>query len=335
VNPQVAMASHLGARNTVPSFITGTGPIREVRRVAGGSDIGGVVNMFSIRGRSDSPGCSENQPDFSNPGNFRFRIPTPLFGLGLVEAITDQALRDNLASNSNQKRTFGISGRFNTNGNDGTITRFGWKAQNKSLLIFSGEAYNVEMGISNELFGQNRSENPTCSYTTSPEDGSDLALNAFSDVVRFTVFTQLLDQPTPFQPTDAAERNDIAAGRRLFEKVGCDLCHTPTLTTGNATSLAMRRKAVNLFSDLALHNMGSGLADGVSQGLATGSEFRTAPLWGLGQRLFFLHDGRTSDLVQAVREHAGNGSEANASVAAAALLSSAEQLQLLKFLRSL
>ena len=84
-----------------------------------------------------------------------FRIPTPLFGLGLVEATSDQALIDNLHATASARAALGIGGNFNTSGNDGTITRFGWKAQNKSLLIFSGEAYNVEMGVSNELFPTN------------------------------------------------------------------------------------------------------------------------------------------------------------------------------------
>jgi CxxC motif-containing protein (DUF1111 family) len=86
---------------------------------------------------------------------------------------------------------------------------------------------------------------------------------------------------------------------------------------------------------LLVHDMGVGLADGVSQGGANGRELRTAPLWGLGQRLFFLHDGRASDLVAAIRAHAGVGSEANVSVANYASLSEREKQDLLNFLRSL
>jgi CxxC motif-containing protein (DUF1111 family) len=88
-------------------------------------------------------------------------------------------------------------------------------------------------------------------------------------------------------------------------------------------------------SDFALHHMGRGLADGINQGLATGDEFRTAPLWGIGQRLLFLHDGRTSDLVQAIRQHAGQGSEANQVIDNFNNLSTQQQQQLLDFLRSL
>src|SRR6185436_1263440 len=92
---------------------------------------------------------------------------------------------------------------------------------------------------------------------------------------------------------------------------GCAFCHTPTLTTGKSKIAALSNKAVNLYSDLLLHDMGVGLSDGVSQGEAGPREFRTAPLWGLGQRLFFLHDGRASDLITAIKAHQSLGSEAN------------------------
>jgi CxxC motif-containing protein (DUF1111 family) len=119
------------------------------------------------------------------------------------------------------------------------------------------------------------------------------------------------------------------------------LCHTPTLRTGYAAVGALQYKDANLYSDLALHNMGSGLADGVSQGNASGDEFRTAPLWGLGQRIFFLHDGRTKDLIEAIHAHAsgGNGqyppSEANQVVGQFNRLSEIDKQNLLNFLRAL
>ena len=124
-------------------------------------------------------------------------------------------------------------------------------------------------------------------------------------------------------------------GRSQFSAVGCALCHTPSLKTGNADRAALRNQDVNLYSDLALHRMGTGLADGISQGLAGGNEFRTAPLWGVGQRLFFMHDGRTTDLVTAIRSHAGAMSEANQIVANYYQLSTSDQQDLLSFLRSL
>jgi CxxC motif-containing protein (DUF1111 family) len=121
----------------------------------------------------------------------------------------------------------------------------------------------------------------------------------------------------------------------MFNIVGCALCHTPSLTTGFSPVAALNQKHANLFSDLALHNMGSGLADNVSQGGAGPNEFRTAPLWGIGQRAFFLHDGRTADLLQAILAHASPGSEASLSIAAFQLLPPAQKQDILNFLRSL
>ena len=98
-----------------------------------------------------------SQPDFAAylaANDLIFRIPTPLFGAGLIENLDDSTLLGNQAKNL--ANTLGIAGTFNRSGNDGTITRFGWKAQNKSLHIFAGEAYNVEMGVSNELFPQDK-----------------------------------------------------------------------------------------------------------------------------------------------------------------------------------
>src|SRR5262249_35303414 len=156
-NPQVLVAKDKGAKNVVPSFISQDGPVREARFVRNrdGSPDGGVHDLFVITGRSDAPGCNIKQPDFAGalaPNNVVFRIPTPVFGLGLVENVPDDKLEEALKANSSLKQSLGISGEFNRSGNDGTITRFGWKAQNKSLLIFAGEAYNVEQGVTNELF---------------------------------------------------------------------------------------------------------------------------------------------------------------------------------------
>lgn len=150
-NPQVALATLDGATNTVPSFITANGPVREARFVAvDGTNLyssldGGVHDLYTIQGRTDAPGCTLAQPNFSyqlSLGNVIFRIPTPTFGLGLVENTPDATLVANLNSTANARANLGIGGSFNTSGNDGTITRFGWKGQNKSLLIFASEAYN-------------------------------------------------------------------------------------------------------------------------------------------------------------------------------------------------
>lgn len=332
VNPQVAVATKMGANNRVPSFIKADGPVLEVRfkRNRDGSPDGGVHNLFTIAGRSDAPGCSYQQEDFSDFGNLSFRIPTPTFGLGLVEAITDSTLRQNLSARAAQKAMLGISGRFNTSGNDGTIMRFGWKAQNKSLVIFAGEAYNVESGVTNPLFPHERNEAGGCMYNPLPEDTDDFDADEANDITPFATFMRFLAPPARGPINDS-----VRSGANLFESVGCALCHTPSMRTGPSAMAALSRKEVPLYSDVALHNMGAGLADEISQGVATGSEFRTAPLWGLGQRIFLLHDGRTKDLIEAIRAHSSRGSEANEVIQRFNNLNSSQTQELLNFLRSL
>ena len=338
-NPQVALATLNGAINKVPPFITSDGPVREARFVVtvtqqGAVPDGGVHGLFTITGRSDAGGCNLAQPSFARElsrNNVVFRIPTPLFGLGLVEATPDSVLRTNLAANSARKALLGIHGAFNMSGNDGTITRFGWKAQNKSLLVFSGEAYNVEQGVSNDVFPSERSADPGCAFNPSPEDfpAADDG-EATADVGAFANFARLSAPPTPADPTPQSQN-----GAQLFEKVGCSLCHSTTLTTGTSRYTGMSSVDYHPYSDFALHHMGWGLADRITQGGAGADQFRTAPLWGVGQRLFFLHDGRTSDLLRAIRAHDGRGSEASGVVHQFNSLTPSQAQDLLTFLRSL
>ena len=312
VNPQFTRAGSMAPGNTVPSFITQNGPVREVRFIkdANGGPDGGVHDIFTIAGRADKPtGCSISQPSFTNTSNMIFRIPTPVFGSGLIEAITDTTIKNNLASDpSGQKAALGIKGHVNTNGNDGTVTRFGWKAQNKSLMIFAGEAYNVEMGVTNENFQNEREEDPKCATNPTPESAEGFGVGSMApgDILSFMGFMKFLDQPTPVTSYGNVTAASINNGRSLFVSTGCALCHTPTLSTGSSATAALSNKQANLFSDLAVHHMGSTLADGVRQGSAGPDEFRTSPLWGAGQRIFFLHDGRTSDLLQAIKAHSSD-----------------------------
>ena len=361
-NPQVAFANLDGGIDTVPSFLSANGPVREARFVknADGTPDGGVHAIFTITGRTGATNCSLAQPNFAAQlanNNVIFRIPTPTFGGGLIEQIPDAAIAANQASNSGTKSTLGIKGRpnfsvsgraisgqTNNNGNDGTIARFGWKAQNKSLLLFTGEAYNVEMGITNELFQTERDETANCQFATLPNDAQNLdattPLDATPDLVKFAIFMRFLAPPTPSTTTPGGATS-ISNGKQLFSSIGCALCHTPSFTTGTSTVAALSNKPVNLYSDLLVHFMGPGLADGVSQGQAGPAEFRTAPLWGLGQRIFFLHDGRTSDLVQAIQEHRSgdafhhNASEANGVVGNFNGLNDGQKQDVLNFLRSL
>jgi CxxC motif-containing protein (DUF1111 family) len=386
-NPQVALATLDGATNTVPSFITANGPVREARFVAVNPNSltspldGGVHDLYTIQGRTDAPGCALAQPNFAQQlsvGNVIFRIPTPLFGLGLVENTPDATLISNLNSTATARKTLGIGGSFNTSGNDGTITRFGWKAQNKSLLIFVSEAYNVEQGVTNEGFPNERNTTAGCVFNATPEDASNIVngnhnstnfgttvgtvSEMSSDVVNFAAFIRLLGPATPATPTQSTTN-----GSNLFNQIGCNLCHSTSLTTAASIFTGMSSVTYHPYSDFALHHMGAGLADGIHQGGAGVDQFRTAPLWGLGQRLFFLHDGRTSDLVQAIKAHffstnqyceqvsnaelfyvlttnsvyepevSSNvcNSEANAVVNSYNALTSSQQQDLLNFLRSL
>ncbi|MEA3179434.1 MAG: hypothetical protein QOI59_2957 [Gammaproteobacteria bacterium] len=355
-NPQVAVATAFGMRNTLPSFIASNGPVREARfrRTPTGTADGGVHSLFVITFRDDgslSAGinntCNIAQEDFATQvtnNNVSLRIPTPTFGLGLIESIPDTTILNNLTIGASSKQSLGIGGRVNINGNDGRIGRFGWKAQNPSLLVFSAEAYNVEMGISNEGFPIEREERAGCGFAHVPNDTTNFdgatGIDTVSDVEKFAFFMRFLAPPTP-SATSPGGAVSIAAGRNTFISAGCQFCHTQTLSTGDAASPALRNQQVNLFSDVALHHMGPGLADGISQGVAGGDEFRTAPLWGLGQRIFFLHDGRTSDLTQAILAHRSNGngtfpaSEANAVINNFAALSATDQQNLLNYLRSL
>jgi len=349
-NPQVTVATALGANNTVPSFITANGPIREARfkTLPNGQPDGGVHALFVISGRSDaSSRCTIVQENFAQQvtnGNVVFRIPTPVFGLGLLEEISDQTLTTSLNAANTAGAARGITGRFNHNGNDGRISRFGWKAQNPSGLVFSGEAYNVEMGITNEAFQTERDETPACQGTTVPNNVTNTdaatAVDSNSGIQNFAFFMRFLDQPTP-SANSPGGATSISNGRALFVSTGCSLCHTPSFMTGDATVAALRNEQANPFSDLALHNMGPGLADDVSQGQAAGDEFRTAPLWGLGKRAFFLHDGRTSNLLTAIQAHASNAnaryqnSEANAIVNSFNALNAGQKQDVLNFLRSL
>lgn len=350
----------LGKQNSVPSFEQQYGPIREVRfkyRPDGTRD-GGVHQLWTVRGIKSDPtiaSCSIEQPDFEAEfakGNLSFRIPLQMTGLGLIESIQDREILARHDTTAARRAALGIGGHPNRSGNDGTITRFGWKAQNKSIAMFAAEAYNVEMGITNELFPTATEEDPSCQGPQKPEpndvtrtDTNDAINESFSnplhilaDWMQFQVLMRFTDGPQPDpNPSPNAQR-----GRQVFNDIGCGLCHTPQMRTAPVmNSAVLENRPVNLYSDLLVHHMGSKLADDIVQGAAGPDEFRTTPLWGVGQRMFFLHDGRTSDLLEAINEHVSPAtgtyppSEANAVVGNFRGLSAGLQQAVLDFLRSL
>jgi CxxC motif-containing protein (DUF1111 family) len=411
-NPQVTDGNAMGGKNVIPSFITTNGPIREARFVSlpNGQPDGSVHDLFSIATRSDAPaGCVFAQPNFAAElakNNVIFRIPTPMYGGGLVEGISDASLQSAFSAQASRNGSLGISGAFNTIGNTQNITRFGWKAQNPSLMVFAGEAYNVEEGITNEVFPEERNiaagpevttpATPQCAPLPEPEDASSstdpfsppsasLPSDLASDIVNFSMVGRLLAAPVPAVPftasptastgssttasssttaatvqvasalpaaagsttsTSAASSStpsaaSVQAGFQAFNNIGCSGCHVVNQKVGAVTLIdqtqnpAVSNTTINPFSDFAVHTMGTGLADGVSQGGANGNQFRSAPLWGVGQRNYFLHDGRTNNLVTAIEQHASSGSEANQVIHNFNMLSATEQQNLINFLRDL
>jgi CxxC motif-containing protein (DUF1111 family) len=358
VNPSFAIAHHKGATNSVPFFETLDGPTREVRFQYNddGTRDGSVHQKFTVAGRSDAPRCKLAQPDFATAAvrnGLSFRIPTPLFGLGLIDAIPDAEIRAHMAEHQSLRASLGIHGVPNMSANENTISRFGWKAQNKSITMFAGEAYNVEMGVTNELFPTSKTEDPDCNLGAEANDVTRVdgprfndTLDVMADWLMFSLFMRFLDAPQPVALSASAQR-----GQERFQTVGCAECHVPSMSTRGAPlgppSPALQGKTAHLFSDLLVHHMGSGLADNVIQGGAGPDQFRTAPLWGVGQRLFFLHDGRTGDLQEAIRAHFSPStpalgrlpaflpSEANQVVRNYFRLPADEQQDVLNFLRSL
>jgi mono/diheme cytochrome c family protein len=329
-NPMFHLIPHRkGQTNKVPSFITQFGPIREVRFLfkPNGTRDGGVHQLFTVVGRTDDPSlvdCHIKQPEFEKEvakHNVAFRIPLQLFGMGLIDSIQDKKILQRHKDSAPYRAKFGVKGIPNRSANDGTITRFGWKAQNKSLTVFAGEAYNVEMGVTNELFPQAVEESDACNgpnkshpndvARTDTDDSKNEAFNnplhLMADWMQFTFFMRFLDGPQPVALTRSAQK-----GKELFTTFGCAACHTPQMMTAAVmNSAALQNKPVNLYSDLLIHHMGANLADNIIQGRAGPDMFRTTPLWGVGQRMFFLHDGRTSDLLEAIEAHASPATPAS------------------------
>ena len=268
---------------------------------------GAVANLFTFEGRSDAPSsCSIGQEPITaqiHAGNAIFRTPTPTFGLGLVENTPELTLVNSLAANASLKASLGIHGAFNRSGNDQTITRFGWKAQNKSLMMFAGEASNVEMGVSNELFPNERTtgSGAGCTPNEQPED-EVLATDAtatdpsvISSVMENNaVFMRLngaasqCDFNSPLDGTGAPVCNNLSPaaiqGQCIFgivgasvpctsgtlppTGIGCVLCHQDSLTTANSSQPGLSNFTYAPYSDFAIHTLSAVNGDGVMQGQA-------------------------------------------------------------------
>jgi CxxC motif-containing protein (DUF1111 family) len=294
--------------HNVPA-IGGSSPMTELRGgfrdAAGRFHILGETTLFQMFSLPDHR-CQAVIPVEANV--IARRAPIPLFGAGLVEAIPDETLLA-LEDPFDRDRD-GISGRAAVVVDKATgqrrVGRFGWKAQIATLLTFSGDAYTNEMGITNDVFpeeprgGISEARLRECDRLKDPEDSVDPRTGKRA-IDNFEVFMKFL-APSPRGPIT----DEVRFGEQVFAAIGCASCHVPALSTGANASAALHRKPVPLFSDLLLHELGTG--DGIEQGAAEPDEIRTPALWGLRLRRPLLHDGSAATTDDAVRRHAGEAS---------------------------
>jgi CxxC motif-containing protein (DUF1111 family) len=271
------------------------------------------------------------------------RLPPPVFGVGLIEAISEAAILAN--ADPDDEDGDGISGRPNwvepaewvpftePGGGPGLrLGRFSRKAQVSSLLQQTVEAYHQDMGITTDFLPVENG-NPQSGPHTSGVDPTPDPEVPSAEVSAVLEYIRMLAPPAPAPATGALER-----GQTLFGQVGCSGCHTPVLPTGRHRIAALSFQSAGLYSDLLLHDMGEGLADGRPDGGATGREWRTAPLWGLrvmrdflGGDAFLMHDGRARSVEEAILLHGG---EAGASRDAFEELTSEDRSALVRYVET-
>lgn len=285
-----------------------------------------LMHLFSI----PTHGCQPVIPD--DVTIIARRAPIPLFGAGLVEAIPDETLLE-LEDPIDRNRD-GVSGRaamiVDVATRDRRVGRFGWKAQHATLLTFGADAYLNEMGISNDLFpregghGVSEEQMKRCDPLPEPEDKVERSTGR-RGIDNFESFMRFL-APIPRSHSDEATRE----GERIFAAIGCTSCHVPSLATGPSSNPLFNRRPVPLFSDLLLHDVGTG--DGIKQAAAEPEEIRTPALWGLRLRRPLLHDGSAATIPDAIERHRG---EAELARRGYERLSPEDRQRLLAFLRSL
>ena len=323
-----------GECHNIPA-IGGIAPMTEVRagmRLADGTfqDVdpshGSLFQVFSI----PTHGCQSVIPPEANV--IARRVPIPLFGAGLVEAISDEtivALEDPFDLDAD-----GVSGRaarvIDIESGDQRIGRFGWKAQVATLIVFGADAYRNEMGITNDLFPEELTFNLSadllleCDPIPDPEDIPEPGTGR-RGIDNFESFMKFL-APLPRGPITP----EVSGGAEVFAAVGCASCHVPTLDTGPNPNPLFDRRPVPLFSDLLLHDIGTG--DGIRQGQGEPEEIRTPALWGLRFRRPLLHDGSAATIADALLAHAG---EARPTMERLSTLSPTVIAELMAFLQSL
>jgi CxxC motif-containing protein (DUF1111 family) len=322
------------ACHSVPA-VGGMSAIAEVRagrRAPDGSFVGldatgeTLVHLFSLPGH----GC---QPVIPADANIIIRrIPIPVFGAGLVEAIPDDAIL--ALADPDDRNGDGVSGRAAIVTDRGTgerrVGRFGWKAQHATLLAFSADAYRNEMGITNDLFrdelaiGVDEARMRVCDPIPDTEDIPD-PLTRRRGIDNFASFMRLL------APIDRAAGDEASReGERVFAAIGCTSCHVPALTTAESRHPLFDRRPVALFSDLLLHDVATG--DGIRQASAEPDEIRTPALWGVRHRRPLLHDGSAATIADAILRHGGEAARARAGYDR---LTADERAALLRFLNTL
>jgi CxxC motif-containing protein (DUF1111 family) len=320
--------------HSVPA-VGGTSAIAEVRAGKRGPrgefvalDASGesLFHLFSVPGHACQPVIPPDATIIVR------RVPIPVFGTGLVEAIPDEAilaLEDPVDRNRD-----GVSGRAAIITDRATgerrVGRFGWKAQHATLLAFGADAYRNEMGITNDLFSQevavgiSQERMRVCDPIPDPEDIRDLRTGR-RGIDNFASFMKFL-APLGRGSIDDTVRN----GERVFGAIGCAACHTPMLTTGPSANPLFNRVPVPLFSDLLLHDIGTG--DGIQQESGAPEEIRTPALWGLRFRRPLLHDGSAATIEDAITRHGGEAALASQGYRQG---TAEDRAALLAFLRSL
>jgi CxxC motif-containing protein (DUF1111 family) len=282
---------------------------------------GGVVQRRSVTDEYQFPeGCKIPAQPVPPGMDFIGKRQAPaLLGAGLINAIDEQSIMRNLFRQTDKSGD--LVGRTNVVENPLTrrqeIGRFGWKAQQPSLLLEIADEMDVELGVTTPIQSTIGSvtgnvQFPPCARKQLPREPNDKGLT----LLQLTDFLGLLAPPAKL-PLSASARN----GQEIFTQLRCDVCHTPQLATAPVARLpdprsslpslrylqikALESQTVELYSDLLLHPMGPELADGIVEVTAGGGEWRTAPLWGLRLRKWFLHDGRAKSVEEAIRAHGG------------------------------
>ncbi|ADO73975.1 di-heme oxidoredictase family protein [Stigmatella aurantiaca] len=283
----------------------------------------------------DGTGYSLRKPVYSflnyTPTNYSARITPQLVGMGLLEAVPETAISQ--LADPNDSNGDGISGRLQTVVDPETrvtrLGRFGWKAGSARVKFQIAEAFNSDMGVTSTIY-------PTldCGSQQTGCSGSSNELNAQS-LDKITRYVALLGVPARRDLTNA----QALQGETLFKSAGCDKCHTQTLTTSAYhPHTELRSQTIHPYTDLLLHDMGTGLADNLPEGQASGAEWRTPPLWGIGLTAgvsggeAYLHDGRARSLSEAILWHGGEGEAAKQRFVN---MTAAERNALLAFLKSL